>query len=375
LRSSVQKVRHLLPRDHADALTYAVGQYIGICERLLPPTASGHAGLWPLPLVVADWPYVEWVLQLEPVNPNYRDHLVHSLRVATIGRWLTEQFSWANPRQHGNRGPLAQAAAKPERVRGFLKGMGLGTPAMADRVVVAAWWIAALFHDVGYAVWLLGKLERSVGNALPWYAGDIVGGLVRGCDRGTIERSLFRPFLEGEDARGAPHSVRRRLWEVGLYRELLDNHSVASALALLMSLDVARAAAGSVVPEVEIAFHLAAEAVAYHDSDDTVVAWEEGGPRCDQARRRVVSPLGCLLRLCDDLQVWGRLSLVPEYGDDGLVRMRPAPCPTCIRVEAAPGPPCSLHVDRGMFAKLNMERLDLCGAVMLSAIDEQLANG
>ncbi len=240
-------VRRFLPTEYADSLSFACNLLIGVIDRVYPPHAHMGGAQWPLPLSFMDWPYCEWLLHAETDYPGYREHVVHSLRVSALGRWLVATCEWLPRKPDKGQGILAEAVSKGPQVRKLLAILNLTAKAVDDRVVAAAWWIAGLFHDIGYSVYLFGQIEKKIAEALPWYAGDIAAGLVRGSRAETIERALFRGYLERGDVQAPPYSGKRKGWEIGLYRDSLGNHSVAGSLMLLMSLDEARAMTAIVI--------------------------------------------------------------------------------------------------------------------------------
>jgi len=347
--------RRFLPHADADALSYAQNLFVGILDRIYPPHSHQGGASWPLPLSVFDWPYYEWLLHAETDYPDYKDHIVHSLRVAALGRWLIEECNSSSTAVPSQQGELAKAASRPAHVQRLLAALNLNQAALADRVILAAWWLAALFHDIGYEVYLVGQLEKKLADSLPWYGGDVAAGLVRGCRSETLQRSLFRCYLECGDVTAPDWLGRRKPWEAGLYRECLGNHSVAGALMLLMSLDEARSISGCIRAELELIFHLAAEAVFYHDllplkkPEDNArakcaIRWKHTGTT-EIAAYTAHCPLGALLALSDHLQDWGRLKLEPQPTDDGCKALKACERRECIRLEVTSGPPPRLEVD------------------------------
>jgi len=264
---------------------------------------------------------------------------------------------------------LAEAASRPAHVQRLLATLNLNQDALTDSVILAAWWIAAVFHDIAYGVYLFGQLEKKVAEALPWYAGDVAAGLVRGCRPETIERSLFREYLKCGDVKVPDWSGRRKPWEVGLYRECLGSHSVAGAVMLLLSLDEARSLCGYVRAELELICHLAAEAVFYHDllplkklqgdaEARCAIRWKDTG-KTDIAAYTAHCPLGAPLALSDQLQDWGRLKLEPQPTNDGCKALKASERREYIRLEVTSGPPPRLEVDPETYSPRDSERATL----------------
>ncbi|MEA3404015.1 MAG: hypothetical protein U9R79_22490 [Armatimonadota bacterium] len=353
LQDHMAKAKRFLGREDADALTYAGGLLMGVLDRVFPPFAHSGGARWPLPVTLLNWPYCEWLLHAETDYEHYKDHIIHSLRVAAIGRWLIGECNWASPGNPGQ-GTLAEAIAKAPQVKVLLSKLGLQLSAISDRLVLAAWWIASLFHDIGYGFYLFGKLERHICEAFPWYAGDAAAGLVRGCRVETLQRSLFQSYLEHLSHEAQPWSPRRRAWEIGLYESCLDGHSAAGAVLLLMALDETWAMTGYVRPELELILHLAAEAAFYHDllpvgktrqvaEPKCAVGWGEGTTTCSRTYR-AQGPLAAILALCDRLQCWGRLSLRPRPGPYDAVLERDVPRDS-VELELLEGDPPALNVE------------------------------
>lgn len=137
------------------------------------------SGFWPLidNLIYAQ-PFFEWVMHADPVQPYYRDHIVHQVRVAAIGDILLDA-------DVGGQTLLARATGRIELDDTI-------EDKYRQEFVRLAWWFAALFHDCGYPYqyhtgachWLRSIYRAPIPDpaAAPWrrylgYLAELVGNL------------------------------------------------------------------------------------------------------------------------------------------------------------------------------------------------------
>jgi len=180
-----------------------------------------------------------------------------------------------------------------------------------EKVIRTAWWLTGLFHDIGYTFYFFSRhLEPRVLRAYPVYVGNAAGRLAVGTPEYLTDRCLSRGLWLADDNED---DDRRRARSAGfLTASGSANHSIVGGLTLLAILDEIESVY-SVSPEQALAFHLAAEAICFHDlvGEGKLIDCQPR-ERCLQFRER---PLAWLLVLCDKLQDWGRP--VPQFRQVG----------------------------------------------------------
>ena len=264
---------NVTPREVHDALLYLIDRYahveLGVDERLdigaqLKRTVGPEVFLY-------------------LTHPFYRDHLTHVIDVFLVGHILLHtRFHW----EKGGEGALLDWLGK----RGPRSGRG-----RAGRTVRTHWlrnWaVAALFHDIGYAV-VGGSRQRD--SASIWM--DFLG-LPRTEPEG---RAWENPESCGARRKLADEITKDWSWRKklcdGTGQLPLGDHGVVSAVGLAQILRVAGShdkLGGEDERRLARFYDPALHAIAFHNVRDVRVEFES-------------HPLAALLRLCDEIQEWQR---------------------------------------------------------------------
>ncbi|MFH1114918.1 MAG: hypothetical protein V1792_13485 [Pseudomonadota bacterium] len=262
--------------------------------------------------IFANHAYMEWLLYAEMDYGEYRDHIVHPVKVAMVAWWLLNELSDATER-------IRERLASTAHVQRLLGHIGLSKGIFGDgKIVNAAIWLAALFHDLGYGHNFLCGLETRLMGSFGFYAGDVVGGSIAGMHPDLIEKSLIKHHLDGGSTGKPINTLGRKKrswppakepWQTMLYDNLPRNHSIAGALNLLCINQEIVDHWPDVDPRLVLIFELAAEAVFLHD-----LTGEKSFSKIDFQISFDESPLGVLLILADEIQCWGRPVLKHRRG-------------------------------------------------------------
>lgn len=241
-------------------------------------------------VMLKDHLYAELLLYAESDYARYREHIVHPYKVMAVGAWLMTEVG----RLVASIGANLRSNT---RVVQLVESLRLATSVLDDpHVIKTAWWLAGLFHDLGYTFYFMSRsLEPKILRTYPVYAGSAGGRLGVGTPSHLAQMALFRDLWESGTAEEEHKGF--------LTESASMNHSVVGGLTLLSMLSEMESVY-KVTPEQALAFHLAADATAIHDvvgPGKTVHC--ELPSRCVAFRDR---PLAWLLILCDELQDWGR---------------------------------------------------------------------
>ncbi|NLF01187.1 MAG: hypothetical protein GX601_09445 [Anaerolineales bacterium] len=319
-------------------------QYMGDITLAYVQLASFACAHWPPLLRVIDAePFFEWEMHSDIFALDYRDHIVHQLRVAAIGDLLLHQPT----RKSGT--TLLEHAAEALSER-------LAAARVADQhgFVRMAWWLTALFHDCGYACQhhqkRFEKLRGLYTTALAgsrdanWFHSHKA---VASHLPGLTERDLSNSEASRHAFVGATElSVQEREYE-----RLLDGHGVGEDPA--------------VRERRRLLFTLAVESILRHH-------FPAGPPddycSCDRLRFSD-APLGYLLILCDELHEFSRVLAQVDhssrqtrirYGTSPVNRVRVAANDSG-RLELRFGPRGTspiLGKSRGEWARKKQEKLE-----------------
>ena len=190
-------------------------------------------------------------LSLHVLKPFYRDHFFHAIEVCFLGQLLLE----TKIRRRWTLGRLLQ----------YQLGM------KSEREVLREWYVAALFHDVGYAMEVL----RRGGKAHEFFKrskklrelSDNVESLLQDLSKSFVEDD-FEGFTKDDDP-GRDHGVVAAVHLRGLIEHIRERrpgmHDYSAAL----------------------------RAIAMHNHQKRIVDFEN-------------EPLSFLLILCDTIQEWNR---------------------------------------------------------------------
>jgi hypothetical protein len=187
----------------------------------------------------------------------YRDHVLHTFRVWGLGLYLS--------------------------INGLNKFID---PDESDKFHLS-WYIASIYHDIGYPLANLKKLEKELSRYFSYLdLRDIVS-------LGTgIQNKLSKPELKRKINKLLPHeNIDGNV--------LLQRHGLTSARLLLFQL-MQRFPNGW----MESA-NIALKAIADHDGDRPIFFHED--------------PISALLIICDELQEWGRPYISSRLADGNMI--------------------------------------------------------
>lgn len=209
---------------------------------------------------------------LHALNPLYRDHIVHPVRVYFLGLFLVNEMKNCNA----------------QRLKSWLEKIPRENSMTLSRFS-AAWFLAAVFHDMAYPLEKLNNVNR----ALQSYFGATQGFDLQVADfRARLGWSYKSSYMLGLI------STVGQQFEPRLYHLLtgaIDNtdHGILASLILANSLldEISESIPYSEPPESYL--QSIAQAIALHNIQLPV----------DFERL----PMVFLLKLCDELQEWDRL--------------------------------------------------------------------
>lgn len=241
-------------------------------------------------VMLKDHLYAELLLYAESDYKRYREHIVHPYKVMAIGAWVMEEVERLVP-------SIGKNLRSNTRVIQLVDSLRLATSALDDpHVIKTAWWLAGLFHDLGYMFYFMSRnLEPKILRTYPVYVGSAGGRLGVGTPSHLAEMALFRDLWTSDGSKEGHKGF--------LTESASMNHSVVGGLTLLSMLGEMESVY-KVTPEQALAFHLAADAVAIHDLIGPGKTIHCGLPSGRVSFRD--RPLAWLLILCDELQDWGR---------------------------------------------------------------------
>ncbi len=216
-------------------------------------------------------------------KPFYRDHLIHVIDVFLLGHaLLNTEMVWLE--------------GKPARLVEHLERFGSGRP---EADWLRDWAVTALLHDIGYQV---GTSRSSSSDADEWEAYFDLPGFGLPAWLTAKKRTTSNGKREG---RAFVEQLVDQFYELDTDNEWLPkketydslDHGILSALRIAQILLHAESVGrpgplfddGQLVKEYDSALH----AIAHHNLFDHEVTFS-------------THPLTCLLRLCDELQEWGR---------------------------------------------------------------------
>jgi hypothetical protein len=223
---------------------------------------------------------------------HYRDHLLHVVDVFLLGHiLLAAQAPWSG-------GTAERLIEFIRRTAGPKRGRPSGE---ADaRAVMRDWAVAALLHDIDYQLAAAGDRLDASGAAESFFA---LSRPIR-CDWVDMARLQTGRWEERLNAFASHCRGARDGWFPAIEKDEVARHGVMSALRVAQILahvdcEAHNAPRPPGLPLMR-SYRRALHAIAHHDL----------------FRRRVkfqTHPLACLLRLCDELQEWGRRRVAPEH--------------------------------------------------------------
>lgn len=322
-RAMAQKVWSPSPertewRDLIERLPSYFGSEVAyLADRTLTFAGRMHPDL---DTILANHAYTEWLLYSEMDYSQYRDHIVHPFKVGMLAWWLLEKGA------KDARNEILRNLSEASHVQRLLRHLGLTREIFSVsnqdsyRILNAAIWIAALFHDLGYGHNFMCGLEKRLCSSFGFYAGDVVGGSITGMNPDLMEKSLIVHHLDIHSTREDVNTGRWRnnswppnkeRWQTSLFANLTRNHSIAGAMNLLCICQEIVDNWPDVDPRLVLVFELAAEAIFLHDLTGKDSFSE---PNFEITFKE--SPLAVVLILADEMQCWGRPVLRYRRADD-----------------------------------------------------------
>lgn len=289
--------RHI-PRKYLLELQFCLAAYGSVFATLFPSMLSHLDNL----------PYIEWLLHMEPDNERYRDHLVHMFRVAFVSDRLIQIQAIRQKAREFQFSSSHFLEWCQEKLR--TDPSGWDSP-RKDRLLYAAIYLSAIFHDVGYAYYFLSRYRQRLVGVLPTLTQGEATADLHHRDMANIRNSLAAKFA-AKHHHGFQENECPANGEVilsGFFRDNLGlNHSVASAM-FLVDLADSLYDRHSMSDDLYIAFHLAAEAAMLHDmtSNDKWLHFSIGTCRefLDCVKQKEV-PIAALLCFVDNMELGRR---------------------------------------------------------------------
>jgi hypothetical protein len=229
----------------------------------------------------------------------YRDHLVHVIDVFLLGDLLlSAELRWLGESTEMLVAHLTTLRNLPDR-KPFLPG--------SEKDWKRAWALAALFHDVGYQCDALLGVASKEGGAPPWTHFFALPGrphdsrLAAGSGERDMDAFLAASLVP---ALSGGRETPPEWWpDQGRHHGLLRDHGVLSAIRLAQVAafadDQDPYEANGTPTGLLHSIAPALRAIACHNL-------------CSERVSLAAEPLSCLLRLCDEVQEWGRVRVNVE---------------------------------------------------------------
>jgi|GEM_PF-4816526 len=332
-----------MPMELSFKSSFSFSVIHAFCRRVFPTMIH----IW------EDFLHCEWLMQADPKEPFYRDHLTHQLNVGMIG-WIllkSQNLSDKYILYNINDSPsdtsddisiIADKVAETlENIKNGVKKTGfLSTylPQFKDKItfdrkfVIQTWWLASFLHDMGYYANFVYKMAECAQNAHPALVhGMQLCGLTESRVLeyelnivGRYFRFLAKEFSPGFFEKTAPDPKEISTFAGHLFEKAMETtHAAPAAVCMLAYLEEAKDFF-EISLEERLAVNLAALAVLRHDLDSL---WEycggiekKGGTFTVAKPNRVdryvynEDPISYLLMLSDHIQEWDRpkLRMVPN---------------------------------------------------------------
>lgn len=296
--NTLDKLSRQIPRGYFLEVQYCLASYASVFASLFPPMISHLDNL----------AYIEWLLYMEPDFEKYRDHLVHMFRVAFVCNRLMGMDVILNR--------VKDFQFASEHFLDWCKNIVNDDPRDWDdarkyRLLDAAIYISAIFHDFGYGYFYLNKYRERLSGILPSlvHFADPV-------DIYHISSDHLRKSLVGQFAKKYHYAYKANsppanedVVLTGFFRDCLClNHSVASAI-FIVDLSEQLRKRNAISDELYIAFHLASEAAMLHDMTKRgnwihLYQKSEESFLCCKDQREI--PLLALLSFADEVEIGSR---------------------------------------------------------------------
>lgn len=339
--SIMETLSTYMPRWYFLEVQFCAMIYAKVFGSVFPPLASQVDQLM----------YIEWLLYTEPANFGYRDHLVHMFKVAFVGDRLLANESllekiidWQFSSKHFKRwcedqNIILSSGSKDEKDEEKDK----------KEVVRIAFFLAALFHDVGYGHKFFRDYKEKLFNVYSWLLPEADPTDINMPSTKILLKSLPAFFIRehhcwlnsqySDTSKNATDDAARNCFRheesnqskisnhliAGFFRDCLRlNHSVASTFFIVDTADKLKNAK-ALSEKLFVAFQLAAEACMLHDMTGKAnwahLLRKKNKHFLDCSSHKEV-PLAMLLILADELSLWGRPRLETELNDKNSIVLR-----------------------------------------------------
>lgn len=308
-----------IPRKYFLELQYCAKAYATIFSKVFPKLAT----------YIDEMIYIEWLLYVEPDTPKYRDHLVHMFKVAYVGdtfmnnKTLLDKIVKRQFTKSGNDNCESH-------FRLWLRERGFNADDWDDNereeIIKIAFFIAALFHDLGYGHYYLNKYKERLFRIYPWLLPDInqidanacvSQGLLYGLPAYFIRHNHYLLNTEDGNGKHTLSKLKQRQLTAGFFRDCLPlNHSIASSFFVShIAEDLFKSR--SISEKLYVAFNIAAEAAMLHDmtKEERCLHLNCGFLNNDSDK---TVPLAVLLILSDEISVWERHRIKYEQNDESV---------------------------------------------------------
>ncbi len=221
----------------------------------------------------------------------YRDHFVHQIRNTYMGYellWGKEGFSLIE-------GFMECYRKEPEGdfasfINTFLEEADKEQEQAVRTVFFKAWFISALFHDIGYPLAHFNRYEKQIAAYMPYFR--------------CISSHTRTDFLDVRALLADSYLFQTVPEEELKKRYLSDDHGMLSALCLLLNY-YHTGSIHSINKIDRCSIELAAYSIFAHTN--TYAIQKAEGNRTFYRPVFWKNPLAFLLRVCDDLQEWERV--------------------------------------------------------------------
>lgn len=307
----------LMPREYFREVQFCAMTYTAFFSKICPLLADKIDNL----------AYIEWLMYLESEKLDYRDHFVHMFKVTFAGIQLLEDNGNALlnkiAKSQFERNHFTDWAKVPKRKMNL---DGYDEKSKQD-ILKRAFFFAAIFHDIGFGSYFLGKYKRRLhGLCLP--GRDSVD--ISEDQKKVILGSLPAKFVENNHYWLNSQKRNNELYEkvkndiiIGFFKDSLSlNHSVASCLCVLEIAEKLKRAR-AIPADIYLSFQIAAEAIMLHDMTSMKKGWAHF--KCKKRPHFLFPeihndvPIAILLILADELAIWDRHRLKGTPKEKGVV--------------------------------------------------------
>jgi len=313
-KSIMDNLRKYMPTGYFYEIHYCLSVYSTILGRIFPPLA----------LDIEQLGYIEWLQFTEPLHETYRDHLVHIFKVAFVSDTFLSSPNFFSS--------IVTYQARAKHFIDWCKEQKIPLSKWEDDdhlkdVIKAAFFIAAIFHDIGYGYYHLQEYKQTLCKLYPWLMStdNITFDIQSKC----LMQSLPAAFIKKHHYWLNKSLIKDRTNNIvfGFFRDCLPiNHSIASTLFILELVEKVTGAR-AISPELFTAFHLAAETIMIHDMIDKKRWLHLSPPDINEEHKETNKqkschfitsenqkqiPMAISMVLFDQLSRWKSPSLIPK---------------------------------------------------------------